>query len=98
LLPRRTALLHNSAMNITFKLHAMLRDYLPADAANHRTTVEIAVAEGCTVQNVIDQYSLPEKLVHLVLVDGVYLKKEDRATCVLQPGQALAIWPPVAGG
>jgi sulfur carrier protein ThiS len=85
-------------MKITFKLHAMLRDYLPADASHHRTTVEIDVPEGSTVQNVIDRFALPEKMVHLVLIDGTYLNKEDRATRVLQPDQALAIWPPVAGG
>jgi sulfur carrier protein ThiS len=85
-------------MKITFKLHAMLRDYLPADASHHRTTVEIDVPEGSTVQTVIDQYALPANLVHLVLVDGTYLNKDDRATRVLQAGQALAIWPPVAGG
>jgi sulfur-carrier protein len=85
-------------MNITFKLHAMLRDYLPADAAHHRTTVSIEVPDGVTVQSVIDQYGLPEKLVHLVLIDGVYLAKPERSTRVLQDGQSLAIWPPVAGG
>lgn len=85
-------------MKITFKLHATLRDYLPADATHHRTTVELEVPEGATVQSVIDRFALPEKLVHLVLVDGAYLNKSDRATRVLQPGQTLAIWPPVAGG
>jgi sulfur carrier protein ThiS len=85
-------------MQIIFKLHAMLRDYLPADAANHRTMVQIDVPEGSTVQSIIDRYALPEKMVHLVLVDGVYLEKPARATHVLTAGQALAIWPPVAGG
>ncbi len=85
-------------MKITFKLHAMLRDYLPPDAANFRTMIELDVAEGTTVQSVIDQFALPENLVHLVLVDGVYLHKTERTERVLQAGQALAIWPPVAGG
>lgn len=85
-------------MEITFKLHATLRDYLPADAANHRTTVHIQVPDDATVQSVIDRYAMPDKLVHLVLVDGVYLAKPERATRVLTRGQVLAIWPPVAGG
>jgi sulfur-carrier protein len=85
-------------MNITFKLHATLRDYLPEDAAHHRTTVALDVPEGSTVQQIIDRYNLPIKLVHLVLVDGVYLAKEERTARILKEGEALAIWPPVAGG
>jgi sulfur carrier protein ThiS len=88
----------NSGMNITFKLHASLRDFLPADAAHHRTTVNIDVPEGSTVQNVIDHYALPSQQVHLVLVDGVYLHKDQRLTRMLKAGEALAIWPPIAGG
>ena len=85
-------------MKIIFKLHATLRDYLPAEATHHRTRIEIEVPEGTTVQQVIDRYDMPTNLVHLVLVDGVYLAKEARLVRVLQPGEALAIWPPVAGG
>jgi sulfur carrier protein ThiS len=85
-------------MNIIFKLHATLRDYLPAEATHHRTRLEIDVPEGTTVQQVIDRYDMPENLVHLVLVDGVYLDKSIRSTRVLKEGEALAIWPPVAGG
>jgi sulfur carrier protein ThiS len=41
---------------------------------------------------------MPPKLVHLVLVNGVYVPPEERATRTLAPGDVLAIWPPVAGG
>ena len=37
-------------------------------------------------------------LVHLVLVNGRYIAPEMRASEVLHPGDALAIWPPIAGG
>jgi sulfur carrier protein ThiS len=85
-------------MKIIFKLHATLRDYLPAEATHHRTRLEIDVPEGTTVQQVIDRYDMPSNLVHLVLVDGVYLDKSIRSARVLKEGEALAIWPPVAGG
>ncbi len=85
-------------MKIIFKLHATLRDYLPAEATHHRTRIEIDVPESTTVQQVIDRYDMPANLVHLVLVDGVYLDKKARSVRVLQSGEALAIWPPVAGG
>ena len=41
---------------------------------------------------------MPPKLVHLVLVNGVYVPPEERATRTLVEGDVLAIWPPVAGG
>ncbi len=84
-------------MNITFKLHATLTEHLPPDAL-HGTTIQIDVPEGSTVQQVIDAHRLPAKSVHLVLVNGVYIQKEQRATHVLNAGEALAIWPPIAGG
>jgi molybdopterin converting factor small subunit len=36
--------------------------------------------------------------VCLVLVNGKYIKPEDRDTTTLLEGDVLAIWPPVAGG
>jgi sulfur carrier protein ThiS len=41
---------------------------------------------------------MPMKLVHLVLVNGVYVPPEQRATRALCEGDVLAIWPPIAGG
>jgi sulfur carrier protein ThiS len=41
---------------------------------------------------------LPVRLVKLVLINGVYLPPEARATHTLSEGDVLAIWPPVAGG
>jgi len=37
--------------------------------------------------------------VHLVLVNGKYIAPADRRmSYTLQEGDALAIWPPIAGG
>jgi sulfur carrier protein ThiS len=83
-------------MDITFKLFATLTDYLPKDRKDN--AVYLQVPEGITVQAMIDQFNLPDKLVHLVLVNGVYVDPEDRATKVLTPNDVLAIWPPIAGG
>jgi sulfur carrier protein ThiS len=84
-------------MQITFKLYASLTDFLPAD---HRrgNAVQLDVPEGSTINQVTAPYGLPPKLVHLVLVNGHYIAPEDRGTKPLQPGDTLAIWPPVAGG
>ncbi len=50
------------------------------------------------MQAVIDRFNLPPKLVHLVLVNGVYVGPPARAGHVLAAGDELAIWPPIAGG
>jgi molybdopterin converting factor small subunit len=88
-------------VRITFKLFAMLADHLPAQVdgnAREGNVVSFDVAEGTTVQQLIDRFSLPAKLVHLVLIDGRYIEPAARATRALQDGETLAIWPPIAGG
>ncbi|MGA8261955.1 MAG: MoaD/ThiS family protein [Arenicellales bacterium] len=83
-------------MKITLKLYATLGDKLPANSVAN--TVEVEVPDGATAMQVIDQFQVPEDMVHLVLVNGVYLAPEARGTQALNPRDALAIWPPVAGG
>lgn len=83
-------------MKITVKLFALLGEYLPPGAS--RNVAEMEVADGTTPADVIAKLGLPEKLTHLVLVNGVYLAPGERAKHILSEGDALAIWPPVAGG
>lgn len=84
-------------MQITFKLYAMLTDYLPAE---RRTSNQISldVAEGATIAQIIEPFKLPMSLVHLVLINGHYVPPEQRASRALVEGDVLAIWPPIAGG
>jgi len=88
-------------MRITLKLYAMLRDHLPPEANGQRrkgNELPLDVSEDATVQGVIDRYNLPSKLVHLVLVNGVYIPPQARAGHTLAANDELAIWPPIAGG
>lgn len=89
------------AVEITLKLFATLGDYLPQEL-NGKVRVHnqlcLEVADGTTVQGVIDQMRLPAKLTHLVLVNGIYIPPPSRATHPLRAGDALAVWPPIAGG
>lgn len=84
-------------MRITFKLYASLTEYLPADARTGNR-VPLDVSEGTTIAQVIEPFGLPQKLVHLVLVNGVYVEPAERLTRVLNEDDVLAIWPPIAGG
>jgi sulfur carrier protein ThiS len=84
-------------MKITFKLYASLTQYLPPEARrDNRITLD--VADDTTLTQIIEPLGMPPKLVHLVLVNGVYIQPDDRATRTLVEGDVLAIWPPVAGG
>ena len=84
-------------MKITFKLYASLTDYLPPEA-RRGNRIELEVAPEATIAQIIEPYGMPIKLVHLVLVNGVYVAPADRATRTFVEGDVLAIWPPIAGG
>ncbi|MES2719152.1 MAG: MoaD/ThiS family protein [Pseudomonadota bacterium] len=84
-------------MKISFKLYASLTDYLPAEARRDNR-VELEVADDATIASIIEPFGMPPKLVHLVLVNGVYVPPEQRATRRFVEGDVLAIWPPIAGG
>jgi sulfur carrier protein ThiS len=84
-------------MHITFKLYASLTDYLPPDR-RIGNRMELDVAEGSTIEQIIEPFQLPMKYVHLVLINGVYIPPAERAVRALVQGDVLAIWPPIAGG
>ena len=84
-------------MKITLKLFASLTDYLPPES-KYTNIVDLDIAPDTTIGQLVEQYRLPEKLVHLVLVNGSYVAPEKRPTQTLNEGDVLAIWPPIAGG
>ena len=83
-------------MHVTLKLFANLSDYLPPGSRDNRFDLE--AGEEDTVADILRRYQLPERLVHLVLVNGVYLAPGERPARHLAAGDQLAVWPPIAGG
>ena len=84
-------------MKVTLKLFAALSDHLP-DAARKTNTMELELAPGTTIAQVIERQNLPLKQCHLVLIDGIYIAPAERVVRSLAEGETLAIWPPIAGG
>ena len=83
-------------MKVTLKLYATLADYLPQGSRDNR--VDIDVSEHQTVGAILDQYRLPAKLTHLVLINGLFVPPDARPARTLHAGDHLAVWPPIAGG
>jgi molybdopterin converting factor small subunit len=83
-------------MKLSFKLFAGLGDYLPAEAKEHTILLDIDGSDS--VFDIIARFNIPSEMIHLVLLNGVYLHPEEREKPNFKDGDTLAIWPPVAGG
>lgn len=83
-------------MRVTLKLFANLSDYLPPGSRDNR--IDLEAAEHESVAEILKRYPLPERMVHLVLVNGVYIAPGERPARHLSAGDQLAVWPPIAGG
>ena len=83
-------------MRITLKLFATLSDYLPPGTRDNRLSLD--VDDSVTVQEILDRHQLPERLTHLVLINGVFVPPAERAARRLAPDDQLAVWPLIAGG
>ncbi len=83
-------------MKVRIKLYASLGEFLPAGAVKNEADIEVGDTPSPT--QIIHRLGLPEKMCHMVLINGVYIAPEDRNVTLLAEGDHLAIWPPVAGG
>ena len=83
-------------MQVTLKLYASLGAYLPAHA--ERNQVPVDVTEGTSIKDLLDRHNVPHESCHLVLLNGIFQAPAVRASVKLNPGDAVAVWPPVAGG
>ena len=83
-------------MRVRLELYASLMQYLPPDADRHRATLEVPA--DTTAHALLDRFCVPREQAHLVLRNGVFLHPEERDADVLQEGDVIAAWPPVAGG
>lgn len=77
-------------MIVTVRLYATLRNLVP----DGRKPIEVTIAEGTTVAELITRLGIPPGTVRKVFVGGI----SQEESYVLQPGDELAIFPPIAGG
>ncbi len=79
-------------MNIQIKLFADLAKFLPEGATGKQAP--LSVPENITIREVLEQLDIPRKKARLIMVNGVH----KRLDYVLQEGDLLSIFPPIAGG
>ena len=83
-------------MQINIEFYASLMQYLPPGKSRHRR--EVRVDDGLTLASLIEQYHIPQKMAHIVLVNGHFVNADQRAARALVEDDTVSIWPPVAGG
>ena len=64
-------------MQIKIEFYASLMQYLPPGKSRFRR--EVKVDDGLSLQRLIEQYHIPEKMAHIVLVNGHFVNAEDRS-------------------
>ena len=79
-------------MKVEIRLFANLAKLLPPGSQRKRAT--ITVKKGTTVDGLLDKLSIPPKITNIIMVNGVHRKRET----VLNEGDVVSVFPPIAGG
>ncbi len=79
-------------MIVKVRLFATLRDYVPT--YKYGTFLEVELPDGAQVKDLVNQLNLPEALVKLSYVNGVYQDMDYR----LCENDEVGMFPPIGGG
>lgn len=80
-------------MIIKTKIFTSLRHYVP-DSVQKLGGNRLAVSKGTTVAQVLETLNIPEEEIKLLLVNGHNADSEQ----ILNEGDVLYVFPPIAGG
>jgi molybdopterin converting factor small subunit len=89
-------------MKVYVKLYATLAKRVSEAVSSHQhpqavragARLEIELAEGSTLEDLVNLLGLPRELVKVIFVNGRAQQLEYR----LEPGDEVGIFPPIAGG
>ncbi len=79
-------------MHIKVRLFATLRNYVPE--ATLGATLDVELAEGASLADLIAHYPFPADLVKLAYVNGIY----QETVYTLHDGDEVGLFPPIGGG
>ena len=80
-------------MRIEVRLYASLERYMPGDRGD-ASFQHMEVTEGTTVGEFLQMIHVPADTVKLIFLNGIHAQMDQ----VLQEGDRLGVFPPVAGG
>lgn len=83
-------------MKVTVKLFATLRDNLPPGTRGNQVVID-ADNTAC-IDELLQRFQVGPSVAHLVLVNGVFIPREERGRRCLAEGDELAVFPPIGGG
>jgi len=79
-------------MKVVVRLYATLRQFVPGSRTGEPLTIE--AKDNLTVSGLLEHLGIPADVTKVVFVNG---KQRDRDH-VLQDGDEVAMFPPIAGG
>lgn len=77
-------------IKVRVRLYASLNKY----SLNENNFFDVELEEGSSVEGLLKKLGIPPKYATLVIVNGNQQKK----TAILQDGDEVRLFPPVAGG
>lgn len=83
------------AARVILRCFATLRQHLATCGGKE---AEVTLEGGRSPLQALQHFGIPQKEVHLVLVNGVYLDVSQWGEHRLNDGDVVSVWPPVAGG
>jgi molybdopterin converting factor small subunit len=79
-------------MEIKLNLYASLAEYLPDRARGNPNLIELP--EGTTIKQLIEQLHIPLDTPRIIFINGSHASLD----ALLQDGDRLGMFPPLAGG
>lgn len=83
---------NNAIMKAEIRLFANFRDFLPPGSGSFSFTTSFEGRK--TVSQVIEELKLPDNIPRIIIVNGLH----SEADYVLQDGDVISLFPPLAGG
>jgi molybdopterin converting factor small subunit len=80
-------------MRIELRLYASLTRFMPDQKGGSASSV-IEIGEGTTISDLLEALKVPPNAVKLIFLNGIHAQGDQ----VLNDGDRLGIFPPVAGG
>ena len=76
-------------MQINIEFYASLMQYLPPGKSRHRR--EVRVDDSLSVKGVIEKFLIPEKMAHIVSLNGHFVDPDQRSERKLAEGDVVSI-------